>query len=301
MTRKPFPFIAPGRSDDLMLGETVIAIGNPLGLGHSVTTGVVSAASRRVPIEQGVVGHFIQTDALINPGNSGGPLLNINGELIGINTAIASQAQGIGFSIPIDLARRVAADLIEHGQPPAGLARRPARRRQCRPDPQPRRRRRAGHRGRAGFAGGRPPGFELADVILALDGEEVESPAELLQLLSSYTPEDRIRLQVAARRAGAGGEVALAPLPEGTACATPSASSVWRPRRRAGGEGDPGDPRTRRRTRSGCSRAIWWREVGGQRLKQVADLGAYLDAHLGELPQSFLFVRGSRGYYVDLP
>lgn len=113
--RKEFPYLQPGSSSDLLLGETVVAIGNPLGLGHSITTGVVSAIQRRVPVEDKLFSVFIQTDALINPGNSGGPLININGELIGINTAIARQAQGIGFAIPIDFVKRVLPDLLERG------------------------------------------------------------------------------------------------------------------------------------------------------------------------------------------
>ena len=92
-----YPFLTPGTSEDLMLGETVIAIGNPLGLGHSITTGIISSTKRRIQSGDRFTSVFIQTDALINPGNSGGPLININGELIGINTAIARQAQGIGF------------------------------------------------------------------------------------------------------------------------------------------------------------------------------------------------------------
>ena len=111
-----YPFLAPARSDDLMLGETVIAIGNPLGLGHSITIGIVSSIKRRVQLSDQLASVFIQTDALINPGNSGGPLININGELIGINTAIARQAQGIGFAIPIDTAKRVVNDLIDYGR-----------------------------------------------------------------------------------------------------------------------------------------------------------------------------------------
>jgi serine protease Do len=92
-----------GRSDDLMVGETVIAIGNPLGYQHTVTTGVISAVGRELDFESGVAyKNLIQTDAGINPGNSGGPLLNINGELIGINTAIRGDAQNIGFAIPVD-------------------------------------------------------------------------------------------------------------------------------------------------------------------------------------------------------
>jgi len=110
------PAIPMGRSDDLMIGETVIAIGNPFGLSHSVTTGVISALNRSVRTEQQVYHNFIQIDAPINPGNSGGPLLNINGELIGINTAIYSGAEGIGFAIPIDRAKRIVDNLIHYGK-----------------------------------------------------------------------------------------------------------------------------------------------------------------------------------------
>jgi len=92
-----------GRSDDLMPGETVIAIGNPLGYANTITTGVVSALGRRLEFDKGVVYEgIIQTDAPINPGNSGGPLLNINAELIGVTTAIRADAQNIGFAIPVD-------------------------------------------------------------------------------------------------------------------------------------------------------------------------------------------------------
>ena len=110
------PHIPFGTSADLMIGETVIAIGNPFGLSHTVTTGVVSAVGRSLRDEERTYTDFIQTDASINPGNSGGPLLNIKGELIGINTAIYGKAQGIGFAIPVDRARRVMKDLVSYGE-----------------------------------------------------------------------------------------------------------------------------------------------------------------------------------------
>ncbi len=110
------PAVEMGDSDDLMIGETVIAIGNPFGFSHTVTTGVISALNRSVQTEDRTYRDFIQTDASINPGNSGGPILNINGDLIGINTAIYSKAQGIGFAIPINKARRVMDDLIKYGE-----------------------------------------------------------------------------------------------------------------------------------------------------------------------------------------
>src|SRR5439155_324427 len=94
------PHVTLGTSSDLMIGETVIAIGNPFGLSHTVTTGVVSALGRAIHSDDKTYSDFIQTDASINPGNSGGPLLNIKGELIGINTAIYSRTGGsIGIGV----------------------------------------------------------------------------------------------------------------------------------------------------------------------------------------------------------
>lgn len=110
------PAVPMGSSEDLMIGETVIAIGNPFGFSHTVTTGVVSALNRSIRTDDRVFHEFIQIDASINPGNSGGPLLNINGDLIGINTAIYAKAQGIGFAIPISKARKIISDLITHGE-----------------------------------------------------------------------------------------------------------------------------------------------------------------------------------------
>src|SRR2546428_4462544 len=110
------PHIPFGSSADLMIGETVIAIGNPFGLLHTVTTGVVSAVGRSLRDEERTYTDFIQTDASINPSNSGGPILNIKGELVGINTAIYGKAQGIGFAIPVDRARRVMNDLVSYGE-----------------------------------------------------------------------------------------------------------------------------------------------------------------------------------------
>lgn len=115
-TDQPLPAVEMGQSDDLMIGETVIAIGNPFGFSHTVTTGVISAVNRSFKTNDQIYRDFIQTDASINPGNSGGPLLNINGELIGINTAIYRNAEGIGFAIPIERAQKIVSDLIAYGE-----------------------------------------------------------------------------------------------------------------------------------------------------------------------------------------
>lgn len=113
---EPLPVLELGDSDQLMIGEPVIAIGNPFGFDHTVTTGVISALHRSVKAENIVYHDFIQTDAAINPGNSGGPLLNIYGKVIGVNTAILAKGEGIGFAIPVNLARRISGDLIAFGK-----------------------------------------------------------------------------------------------------------------------------------------------------------------------------------------
>jgi serine protease Do len=110
---RDLPVINIGRSDDLLRGETVVAIGNPFGYQNTVTVGIISALHRDIPVNGSQqYTDLIQTNADINPGNSGGPLLNIDGEVIGINVAVRVGAQGIGFAIPIDNALEVMADLV---------------------------------------------------------------------------------------------------------------------------------------------------------------------------------------------
>jgi serine protease Do len=112
--KEELPVAVLGDSDKLQVGQWAIAIGNPFGLDRTVTVGVVSATGRsNMGIE--TYENFIQTDASINPGNSGGPLLNIYGEVIGINTAIVAAGQGIGFAIPINMSKQVVTQLIKKG------------------------------------------------------------------------------------------------------------------------------------------------------------------------------------------
>lgn len=114
--RESFPYVKLSQSDNIMVGETVIAIGNPFGLENTVTTGVISAKNRSItPGLQNRLSHrdLLQTDASINPGNSGGALVNINGELIGINTAIHARGEGIGFAIPVRAVRTSVLHLLE--------------------------------------------------------------------------------------------------------------------------------------------------------------------------------------------
>jgi putative serine protease PepD len=116
------PTVAPlemASSAELQVGQRAIAIGNPFGLEQTLTTGVISALGRPLQLDEGrFVFNVIQTDAAINPGNSGGPLLDSRGRLIGVNTAIRREAEGIGFAVPVDTLKRVMAALIEKGTYP---------------------------------------------------------------------------------------------------------------------------------------------------------------------------------------
>jgi serine protease Do len=298
--KRPFPFLRPARSDDLMLGETVIAIGNPLGLGHSITTGVVSAQHRRIPTENGEFSVFIQTDALINPGNSGGPLLNINGELIGINTAIIKQAQGIGFAIPIGTAKRVLDDLIRLGH---------LRRAFLGIDPAPVGDAFIQARGEGGVlvtsvephfpAAG--AGLRMADVVLSLDGEPVTSPEEFYSMLHTYTPDDRVTVKFLRGTNAMEKVIRLAPLPEkyglkygkrvfGMALAKSREGLAVR-------EVIPGSPADKAGIRPGDLVG----EVDGKRPKSLDAYSRLIEDRMGAEPLRFLVVRGNRGYYVDLP
>ena len=112
-TIDPLPVIQLGTSDDLLTGETVLALGNAFGYEHTVTRGIISALHRNVDVSPTQrYEDLIQTDASINPGNSGGPLLNINGKMIGINVAVRAGAQGIGFAIPVDSVLRIVTGLL---------------------------------------------------------------------------------------------------------------------------------------------------------------------------------------------
>jgi serine protease Do len=116
-SKEAFSFAELGNSENLKIGQIVIAIGNPFGLpgGPTVTAGIISSLNRNLQFENGVM-ELIQTDAAINPGNSGGPLIDTNGKVIGINTAKIPYAQGMGFAIPINVAKTIQLDLIEKGQ-----------------------------------------------------------------------------------------------------------------------------------------------------------------------------------------
>jgi len=192
------PQASLGRSDDLMPGETVIAIGNPYGFSHTVTTGVISALNRSIQTKHGSYMGFVQTDAAINPGNSGGPLLNIAGEVIGITTAMFAQAQGIGFAIPIDKARRVVDELVSHGQVhPVWLGL----------SGQNLDQRTASYLGLETTRGllvtrvfkGSPAhrhGLQSGDVLLALEGTVLEDKKHYLSLMRNVTGQERLTMRL---------------------------------------------------------------------------------------------------------
>jgi serine protease Do len=190
------PHLPLTEKDDLMIGETVIAIGNPFGLENSVTVGVLSARDRTVTSSNThrVYTDFLQTDASINPGNSGGALLDLDGRLIGINTAIIGDAQGIGFAIPARRVRRVVGDLLRYGQvQPAWLG------------IFVRSRSEGGHVGRSGVAitdvfAGSPAaaaGLARGAVIVAGNGHPLASRDDFATLVAQVAPGDHVTLQLA--------------------------------------------------------------------------------------------------------
>ncbi|MBI2178194.1 MAG: trypsin-like peptidase domain-containing protein [Candidatus Tectomicrobia bacterium] len=217
--REPLPHLPLGRSDDLMIGETVIAIGNPFGLTHTVTTGVVSALGRALDGGRGRGARhpadFIQTDASINPGNSGGPLLNLYGELIGINTAIFSNAQGIGFAIPIDRAHRIVSDLILFGKVRRSWVGMVVR------DLVPRAASQLGFPRPRGaiaaevLAGGpaQQAGIRPGDVLLSFGGREIGSREDYLNELAGYTVGSKVPLKLWRQGRATDAQVTLAPVP----------------------------------------------------------------------------------------
>jgi S1-C subfamily serine protease len=224
--------VAPlGSNSSLQVGQDVVAIGNPFGFDHTLTTGVVSALNRPVSEGQGSYNQpMVQTDAAINPGNSGGPLLDLNGQVIGITTLVAAPqgfpAQGLGFAVPVDTARRIADQLVQQGKvtrsgmPYLGVTLSDINRPDAVPGlpntPFP-----GLPGGRRGGAGAVPrptppagvdhgalvgdvspgsaaaqAGVQASDVIVNFDGFDVYNPDELLQRLVTHKPGDQVNLSV---------------------------------------------------------------------------------------------------------
>jgi len=201
------PVVAMGDSDAMAVGDWVVALGYPLQLGATATAGIVSAKGRQLGIINRVDGasapleHFIQTDAAINPGNSGGPLVDLEGRVVGVNSAIASPTgyfSGYGFAVPINLARRVADDLIRHGtvrRPKLGVGLDnvdPA-------DVEVYRLPRAAGAEVVQIEPGsaaEKAGIRLGDVIVAVDDRAVEFSGDLMELLALTEPGRPVQLEI---------------------------------------------------------------------------------------------------------
>ena len=197
---KNLPAITIGRSDNIRIGDVALAIGNPFGVGQTVTMGIISATGRT---QLGLHNYedFIQTDAAINPGNSGGALVDANGNLTGINTAIFSKSggsQGIGFAIPVKLAMEVMKSIIEHGQVIRGW---------LGIEVQPLTQELAESFGLSGRPGivvagifrdgpAQKAGLQLGDVILSIDGEPAGDGRKSMNQVARIKPTDKVTIQV---------------------------------------------------------------------------------------------------------
>jgi len=199
------PFMIFGNSDQVQIGEWVLAVGNPFDLTSTVTAGIVSAKARNIQILRNADGmsveSFIQTDAAVNPGNSGGALVNLRGELIGINTAIATRTggyAGYSFAVPATLAKKVAEDLIKHGEVQRALLGVSIREVNTQLA-QEQQIKRVGGVFVASInpgSGAAEAGIEIGDVITAIDGSIVNTVAALQELVARHRPGEKIVVTV---------------------------------------------------------------------------------------------------------
>ena len=221
---KDLPFVSLGSSEQLRVGEYVVAIGNPFGLGDTVTMGIVSAKSRA--IGAGPYDDFIQTDASINPGNSGGPLFNLTGQVVGINTAISATGQGIGFAIPIDDVKDVLPQLLSTGHVARGRlgvliqSVDPALGKALGMD-----------RARGALVGEVEPGgpadkagLKAGDVIVSVNQTPINHGQELPRLVARHQPGGKVSLTVMRDQATRTVDVTLDTLKDETTASKPQAS-----------------------------------------------------------------------------
>ncbi len=205
ITESKLSFLKFGNSDILKVGEWVVAVGNPFNLTSTVTAGIVSAKGRNINLlrqnTEWAIENFIQTDAAVNPGNSGGALVNVNGELVGINTAIASQTgsfSGYSFAIPVNIAKKVLDDLLKYGE---------VKRAVLGVKIQDLTAELADEKGIKEIKGVYIPevvsgsaadkgGIEKGDVILKINNVEVNSASDLQEQISKYYPGDKVNLTI---------------------------------------------------------------------------------------------------------
>ncbi len=192
----PYPAAVLGDSDKVNVGDWVLAIGSPFGLEQTVTAGIISAKGRI--IGQGPFDDFLQTDAAINPGNSGGPLVNMNGEVIGINTAIVAGGQGIGFAIPMNLAKTIHTELLAKGKVSRGwlgVSVQPLT---------PELAKSFGAKGDKGVliadvvqdSPANKAGLQPGDVILEFNGKKIEAPVDLQRAAGLTSPGKTVQVKI---------------------------------------------------------------------------------------------------------
>jgi serine protease Do len=210
---KQFPFLPLGDSNEVQVGDWVLAVGSPFGLQSTVTSGIVSAKARQ--IGAGPYDDFLQTDAAINPGNSGGPLVNMRGEVIGINTAIVRGGSGIGFAIPANMAKRISAQLRDNGKVTRGWL--GVMLQPLTPDL-------AASFGAEGGKGvlvsevtpdspAAKAGLKSGDVVLEIDGRKVENPSDVARAVGLSAPGRKVKVMLWRDKTQKTVEVVLAEAP----------------------------------------------------------------------------------------
>lgn len=213
-TEEPLPTIALGSSEALMVGEFVVAIGSPFGFEHTITFGIVSGKKRRF-MRSGIVGGYIQTDASINVGNSGGPLVNMRGEVVGINTATVGRGE-LGFAIPIDAAKAVLSQLHASGK---------MRRGWLGVQIQPLNGPKARELGLAHDLGvyvhevlhdqpAQQAGILAGDIIMQFDGTQIATPTDLQRVVASTPVGKKVQVQLLRKQAQHSVELTVGEMPE---------------------------------------------------------------------------------------
>jgi serine protease Do len=306
---KAFPHLTLGDSDETQVGDWVLAVGSPFGLQATVTSGIVSAKARQ--IGAGPYDDFLQTDAAINPGNSGGPLVNMRGEVIGINTAIVRGGSGIGFAIPANLARRISSELLATGTVTRGwlgVSLQPLT---------PELAESFGARDRKGAlvsevvpdSPAARAGLRAGDIVQEFNGRPVDDPGDLARAVGMARPGEDARLTVWRDRGARTitlqlgqqpGERAAARLGLDVRPVTPEVAKELGLDRADGvvvASVEPDSPADR----AGIRRGDVIREIDRKPVRNVAEFAEATSALTGDQPVTVRLQRGSSSLYVALP
>ena len=304
-----FPFLPLGDSDAVQVGDWVIAVGSPFGLQATVTSGIVSAKARH--IGAGPYDDFLQTDAAINPGNSGGPLVNMRGEVVGINTAIVSGGSGIGFAIPSNMAKQISAQLVATGSVTRGwlgVSLQPLT---------------SDLASSFGVEGGKgalvaevqpqspaaKAGIQSGDVIIEVNGKKVDSASDVVRTVGFAKPGEEARLTVWRDRARHTLTAKLGEQPGETAASRlgldvrPVTPALAQELGLTGTDGvvvmsvEPDSAGAR----AGIERGDILRELDGKPIKSLADFERVTSGLATDKPVNARLQRGSNSMYVALP